>query len=181
MHSVIANIERILNLCDVDTSSWGIGQAKSIQDLMVEISAKESYLRINSRGIARVLEVVRIEIRDPELGLLIEESQVLPDGRARKRGGVPSGKIRSGEETAHAAGYREIEEELGLKQGTYICGHHQNTTEVRNSSSYPGLQTEYHLTTLYITLNSEVLNLLKPGAHTIEADGTQHFFVWKKE
>jgi len=179
--SLIANLEAILNLCGIDTSSWGIGQAKTISNLMAELYTKECYLRINSKAIIRVVEVVRMEIRDPELGLLIEESQVLPDGRARKRGGVPAGKVRAGEETAHAAGCREMEEELGLKQGTYTCGRWQNNVEVRESSSYPGLQTEYRLTTLYITLNPDTLGLLKPGAHTIEEDKTEHFWVWKKE
>ena len=180
MNSITANLEAILNLGGTDTSSWGSGKAKSIRNLMVEFSAEECYFRFEPTGITRVTKVVRMEILDPELGLLIEESQVLPDGQFRERGTVPSEKI-IGKESPTDAVLRGMKEELRLGPESFIFRLGKREIESNDSPSYPNLPTEYQLYTFEITLAPDVRHRLKAGLKVTEEDQTQHVFIWKKE
>jgi len=169
----------------VDNRGWGSGASKSLRNLFDEVAAGESVLfetgpaeaAAAASGALRRVEVVSLTLAcpppppspsppsppssppSPPPGLpmvLVEVSQVLPDGRARARGLVPLGeKMRAGEGWQEAA-LRGVREELGsaaaaaagLSSSAPLVAldpesHALSVGPVRDAASYPGLPTVY--------------------------------------
>jgi hypothetical protein len=82
---------RLLKDLNVDQSKWGISPQKSVEDLFREIQKGESFLRVDSRGIHRVIRVVIMRIMDGELGTLFEDYQMYT-GVKRRIGRIPAEK-----------------------------------------------------------------------------------------
>jgi len=139
-----------LEIRDIDTSLWGCGEAKTVQEFFHELWAGES----EQLGTAtqRVISVVKVRILDSnEQGTwqLYETKQTLcRDGRTRPRNRPLAEKLRPGERVEDCC-VRGVREELGslvgnsnvsIREGTL-----QHWEETRMSKSFPGLETLYKL------------------------------------
>ncbi|MEM7131795.1 MAG: NUDIX domain-containing protein [Chloroflexota bacterium] len=140
-----------LNNNGIDTSHWGIGNAKSLNDLWHEILVGESHFQ--SHSLLRRVEVSSVRIiqrvvysRDPSIESkdwqLIEAVQIFHDGRKRFPNRNPSEKMKRGE-TPEEAAWRCLYEEVGCTETDVINSPKLIHTEERRleSPSYPGLES----------------------------------------
>lgn len=179
-------LSRFLTAHGVDTSGWGSGQAKRVSDLSKEIKSFETRLIVGSDGkVARHLRVVKVAVRDPEIPerVLVEATQILPDGRERRRNILLCEKAM-GEEDWQVAAIRGIEEELGsilgkVKDKSVKLLKDTFTEHIvqSDSQSYPTLPTFY----TYITVDANVTGLPRDSFETIEPRGDDTFLVSKWE
>ncbi len=88
------NLRKMLTQFGVDLSRWGKGEASTVKQFLDELGTGESILRFSANAsIARVLRIVKLIITDPKKGTLLEDYQILPDGRRKDRQQTPGGKI----------------------------------------------------------------------------------------
>ena len=124
----------------LDLSNWGLGKAKSVEDLWREITAEDCSL---SPGPTRsvVLAVILIEDKNR---LLCEAKQELRDGRIRLRSKPPREKVRRGEKII-AGVMRCLEQELRISPDVcrIVSIPERPIRVARESDSYPGLRTVY--------------------------------------
>jgi hypothetical protein len=151
----------------VPTDTWGTAAAKSVEDLLAEVAAGESALFEVVEGATpttppttalRTVRVVSLLLSPPSSSSLVlaEASQVLPDGRVRRRGLLPlSEKMKGGEEGWEAAARRGVEEELASAAtadqsplvSLNLSSHVVELGPLRDAASYPGLPTRYEVHT----------------------------------
>ena len=144
----------------VDTKSFGVGRAKSVDALLKEITEGESVLESQSCAHGRAIRkvsVVNVRILNERGQELIEKQQILPSGIIRDRQ-QPLGEKCLPDEAWVDAAKRGILEELGsvlppdpviqIDESTYVC-----EEERKESQSYPGLKTVVSRT-FYIKLSA---------------------------
>merc|ERR1712192_329714 len=143
----------------------GTGKAKSLAALLGELKEGCCLERDAASGkISRRVQPVFVQLRY-DGRVLVERSQVLPDGRRRERNQVLAEKVEPVDASPLAAALRGIKEELGvdvgvppvLLQGFRHCKDNDVTyTESKESASYPGLRATYltHHVCLEILPNS---------------------------
>lgn len=178
--SDIDHLQQWLEISGVDTSTWGRGDAKTIQHLWQEIVDSETV--IQGQPALRIVHAVLVVIRDGDR-ILIEVDQQLPDHRHRQRFRPPTEKIRSGESYAGAA-LRCLEEELNIESKSFylVPGKYKRKSIVRESFSYPGLFSKY----VFHVLEANVIGLPKTAFWTnrINDSGmepiTRHFWSWQE-
>ncbi|MEI6528430.1 MAG: NUDIX domain-containing protein [bacterium] len=169
----------ILNSFEVDTHTWGQGDAKSITNLCEEISKKETVLQIDSTGLFRIVRVVKMLIIDHDLGTLVEQYQILPDGRKRVRNMMPGGKVM-GNETPLQTLHREAREEMAWTPEMYSVNNQTVSYKNDESPSYPGLWNKYEFHCFELRVRPSIVNEIREGFGHKEKDGTEHFFAWRK-
>ena len=141
---VIQNLNELMEWLSrhkIDFSKWGSGATKSLEDLLEEVQIGDTKLRTAKR----IVEVAVVLIRSGEK-YLIETKQVFADNRVRHRNWPPSEKLQLGESPEGAAN-RCLFEELGLRSDQIQSMQRKNgpLIEEGDSTSYPGLCTEYRL------------------------------------
>ncbi len=172
-------LQRLLCSFGIDTTSWGCGDARTIDQLFNEISLGESFLRVSDSGrLERVLRVIKMIIEDPRRGILLEDYRILPDGKRREVQRSPSGKMASHESPVEAL-IREMNEELSLGEKDFRLGFIESVrVEEKPSKAYPNLSSIYELYPAHLTLAPHVN--LEDGYSTIDKeDGKKIFFRWK--
>ncbi len=161
---------------------WGTGQAKSLENLWEEIATGET--RLQAEPLRRVLAgVVQLIIRRGDGRILIEQEQVLEDGRRRARNIPPAEKMLAGETYVDAV-RRCLREELRVNPDTAeILTHtHEVQLEQHDSWSYPGLISLYPIHRVEV----RVPGLPRRSFRTVEAaeaaDGLvrEHLWTWKR-
>ncbi len=161
---------------------WGTGQAKSLENLWEEIATGETQLQADP--LRRVLAgVVQVIIRRDDGRILIEEEQVLEDGRRRARNIPPAEKMLAGETYADAV-RRCLREELRVNPDTAeILTHtHEVYHEQHDSWSYPGLVSLYPIHRVEV----RVPGLPRRSFRTTEPDSAggglvrEHLWTWKR-
>ena len=143
-------LRQMLTSRGVDVSRWGTGNAKSVASLLEEVTSNETTLRLDdTNAVTRELHVMQVAVRDPrhQDRVLVEASQILPDGRERRREVLLAEKMIAGEPWQDAA-MRGIAEELGSILGDVLYVRlkedtHSVRTAAHESPSYPGLATQY--------------------------------------
>lgn len=132
-----------LSLNDIDSSSWGTGNTKSLINLWHELN--EGEIILFEHPPLRVVNVVQVIIRQGDY-VLLEAEQVFGDGQRRYRDQPPAEKMKPGETYIEAA-MRCLVEELGVEvnQVQLFPGTHRQVKTYAQSSSYPGLPALYNL------------------------------------
>lgn len=175
-------LKGLLEDCGIDITSWGVGKAKTVNDLFGEIVEGESHLRIDDDGLHRIIEVAKLHISQAlyaERGCLVEVSESLPDGRVISRNEYPSETLKKGE-TSQQAVMRGIWEELQVgKDGIYSVEMTPPVVESRPSKSYPGFSCKYVLHHAKIELYNSVSICHQVTFTVKEDDGTEHVFRWE--
>lgn len=177
----LATLKGGLEEAGIDTSKWGIGNAKTLEHLLKEIQEGESVLNKNENGeYLREVVVADSEIYynspDGKVYRLKEEKQVFKDGRERRRNlnGSVSEKMKSGEVPFDAI-LRGVREELGITGNIELM---DNGVEdiVLDSPSYPGLKMRKVVYKFKINLTSEQFN---PEGYIEKQEDKDTYFVWE--
>lgn len=148
----------ILSAYGVDPSMYGQAKARTLDHLLKELGLGECYLQPvpmpdGRSQLVRVLNIVSIKVKFGEMSL-VEKFMTVEDGRTRPRGNLLSEKMFRLEDKEVAV-RRGLDEELGLKEGSYtiIPTSWSRRVEYSNSSSYPGMTSEYHINAVEVHLN----------------------------
>ena len=172
----LSDLESWLASYQIDFGSWGRGDAKSVDDLLVEIKAGDSKLC----NAMRVVEVAIILIKNGG-AFLIESEQRLSDNRIRKRSWPPSEKLQMNETPLDAAKRCLFEElEISNEQQFQINPASKTKVEIKNSASYPGLSTEYHLHVFNATVEGLPKTPFVTQENSLSQDKvvTCHYWTW---
>jgi hypothetical protein len=139
----VQQLETWLASKGINTSQWGTGAAKSLQDLWNEITSGDA--QVEDEPPRRVLNIVDVNVHSGNK-FLLEYEQQLSDGRMRYRGLPLSEKMKPGENPINAA-IRGLQEELQVKSSNVkvLNADPQPRPIYRESRSFPGLQTEYRI------------------------------------
>ncbi len=164
----------------VDLSCWGVGEAKTVEDLLGEIHAGEASL--SSEGALRQIRAVSVIVCRGDV-CLVEAEQELRPGEWRVRNRYPSEKIMPGETPAQAA-RRCLREELHVAaEDIVVRAVSGPESQVGQSLSYPGLCTEYLVYTVRVNATG-----IPDGEFTTSespmVSGRQprtHRWVWQSE
>lgn len=111
-------LEALLTTYGVDFSSWGTGNAKTLQHLLDEIADGEAVLVEESGTLVRRTRALDITVgyvdSEGQKHVLVEDRQEFTDGRVRRRavGGVKE-KLSKDEFADHRSVERALQEELG--------------------------------------------------------------------
>lgn len=126
---------------NIDYAEWGLGTAKTVENLWQEIETNESYIQDSPPR--RLVTAVQLLIYQKGR-VLIEYEQEFKDGRRRTRFFRPSDKMRPGE-TYSGVAIRCLHEELDASRDRVTI--HDDTylhvVSQTRSLSYPGLMTLY--------------------------------------
>lgn len=166
--------------CGIDVSSWNAGEAKSIENLLGEVSSGETQLFDDPP--TRKVEVVQVIIRRNQF-MLIEAEQIFSNGRIRLRDVPPSEKMHPGENPFDAA-VRCLEEELGCTPDQITVYPESYDRFVRRgpSRSYPGLITEYHIHSVHAAVSGlpDTTFYTDESAKSATDPVSQHRWEWQK-
>ena len=137
----IVELRAWLHAAGIDISSWGEGNAKTIEHLWDELRAGEAI--IQDQPPLRLVDVVQLLVRR-DGQFLLEVEQELENGQRRFRNQPPSEKIKPGEHYLEAA-RRCFQEELGISPSDVIFSAetYERVQVESDSLSYPGLTTRY--------------------------------------
>lgn len=173
-------LTNLLSSTEIDTSSWGKGEARTLEDFVRELEQGESVLSVNSKGeLLRTVSIACVDITYKDLKL-IEERQVFEDGRVRIRGlsATVTEKILPGE-TPEKAALRGLDEELGIKNTDTFESIDTKESLRMESPSYPGVKSRYIVHHFEATIDP---NEYQPEGY-IERnteEGLTAFFKWKR-
>ena len=164
----------------VDISGWGLGKAKTVDNLFDEVRARESTLQLLGEKVYRCLQVVKLVVRLPGVAdrHLYCYSQRMADGRMRDRNVLPSEKMYAGEVAVHAAA-RAVLEELGSIREIrrdfidVLLQTHVTWDEIVDSPSFPKLTTQYTLHQVEVVVPG-----LSPQAFSTTEGKKEHFWQW---
>lgn len=164
----------------VDTSEWGTGTRKTVLKLLEELENKECNLIYENQKAIRCIQVAKVLIkRNNSSQILIEEKEIKPDGKEKKRNSPMSEKMKAGESPIDV-GIRGVKEEVGLdcflKPGTGI----DTIVEDEISASYPTLLGRYTVHVMTMIIN----NISQQSFNTIEQSSIgerTHCWKWVEE
>ena len=171
-----------LQKAGIDISKWGVGEAKTPEDLQKEIEAGETVLEFDKEGrlLRKVLSSgtdVFYIAPDGKKYRLVEQRQVFKDGRERRRhfDWSVSEKLKSNEDP-QAATIRGLKEELGI-DGNVTLVESETEGKLTVAQSYPGLRTLYTTHRFAVALNDEQY---KPEGYMEEQEGLTTYFAWEE-
>ena len=133
----------------VDLALWGVGKAKSVADLFLQVEGKERTLEVIDGVVHTALSVMKLVIRQPgkPKSHLVSNAQKLPGKAQEKRNTLPNIKLSDGEAPRHAC-IRGVLEELGSvvpdeSKIAPITSSLVTWSEFNISSSFPAISSHY--------------------------------------
>ncbi|MDX9970364.1 MAG: hypothetical protein RBS56_00450 [Candidatus Gracilibacteria bacterium] len=180
--SPVAALKHQLKSAGINTDSWGIGKAKSLEDLHKEIENGKSSLIISANGeILRKVEVAKIDLffnsPDGKKYKLIEDKRVYPDGREKFRDTSHSVSKKINKiQTPHSAIKEALLKKLGLK-GDLTLKENGVIEDTNMSPSYPGLRSVYIFYLFSADLNP---NDFKSNGYTEKHPEGVTIYTWKE-
>lgn len=163
---------------------WGVGSSKDLSELLRQIGAGEITLVEENMQLIRHMEIIIVFVFYKDKWL-VEDSQVMADGRIRnRRFPYVSETLRLGEDAFDTA-IRALKEESGgfinANKNKLITGSttllDENHLYNTGSSSYPGLKSVKRAHTFaYFLEKSEY----KPKYLELDITGTTTIHKWKK-
>jgi len=190
-------LQSLLEKDGINTSLFGQGKAKPLISLLHELQQGDCQLKRGKAGkLQRVVEPIFVEIRYSGK-VLVEKSQILPDGRERKRNFLLAEKRNPSDACPLEGALRGIGEELQLEVTRQTPGlvhrqeDDQTCVEETDSASYPGLPALYltHKVCLDIAAASDAARIFNQkcggegcNAFSISEMGStgmmQHNWIW---
>ncbi len=180
--SAASALKHQLKSAGINTSAWGSGKSKSIEELQEEINSGKSSLIISGNGeILRKVEVAKVDLffnsPDGRRYKLIEEKRLYKDGREKIRDTMHSvskkiKKSKTPENTVKEA----IEKKLGIK-GNVDVKEIEVVEDTNLSPSYPGLRSVYIFYIFSANLNEEQY---KPEGYTESHSENATVYTWKE-
>jgi hypothetical protein len=148
-YSNYKELETYLKSHNIDISSWGKGDSKTIGHLFNELKNKECSISVENGVLIRVMEVVGLIVVYKNQRLK-EDRQVFKDGRIRRRNMTSScsEKMIYGENPIEAA-LRCSTEELDITLSESQLQNYTLSPDENESMSYPGLYSKYKKTHVY--------------------------------
>jgi hypothetical protein len=136
----------------IDTTSWGRGGAKRVENLLGEILRGETVLYEDPPR--RVVCVTQIWVQHGDF-VLVEEYQTFEDGSTRQVNTLPSEKMQPDESPRQAA-LRCLNEELQIQpdEVKIVDDYITCREEEKPAFSYPGLHTRYTLYQVPTVINT---------------------------
>lgn len=187
-------LSRILETIDgVNVEEYGVGHAKSIEQLADEIGCGDSSILYfpDSGTLVRLVQPVFVKLRLPSGHVLVNTSDLsLHTNKIKHRHSLLAEKMQQNtDRSATEAALRGIEEELGISRASLL--HLIRADEVRTSvnmcmkgsPSYPGLNSLYqqHLIELDLHLDSLDEELLASSEVRFEEVGKKLGLVLERE
>jgi hypothetical protein len=175
----IIDLEALLIRYKVSLTEWGKGNTKTLRHLLDEIHLEESSLIICNGKIKRLVSAIGVNVFYQNNGItykLHEDKQVFFDGRTRKRNMKHSVSEKMvPDENPTITTIRGIKEELGVKINWYELVSTGEESKIRESISYPNLQSEYVIFEYKTRFSEEHFN--KDGYIEIQKD-KKTYFKW---
>jgi len=166
--STVEELQTSLETAGITTSFLGKGVAKSLSSLLSELIAGECSLNCGciTGRITRSVEVVFVVLHFKGK-VLVETSQVLPDGRLRERRMVLAEKRKTSDRSPIEAALRGLYKELNIGNGaeaglpsclSYCKAQDACFLEEMDSASYPGLPCVYQNHQLHFDIHPNGLS-----------------------
>lgn len=176
----LVELQELMTANAVDTSQFGTGKAKTLEQLLDEVNANECRLEVRGGRLTRITDVMRVRVFAdlPEGRLYLREvKQIFSDGRERCRTEgdqiYPAEKMLPGE-WLHETLRRALKEELGVSCYTIISAPH-NVSRDQDSMSYPGLPCRYNFVTMDVLLD---LSEFVPEGYKERTEKLTTYFEW---
>lgn len=175
-------LESFLVSQDIDLTAYGQNEAKTLEQLWIEIDRQECSLDHDNEGHLRrkvygAQIVIRYRQADKTLRL-IEDRQVFRDGRERRRtlSASIAEKMQGAEEPLRAA-KRALSEELGIAEDIPL---QEEPTEAKTveSLTYPGFISEFVIYTYSLWLPD---HLYKPEGYIEVQTDKSNYWIWQEE
>lgn len=135
---------QLLNKHKVQTKLFGVGDARSLSQLVAEVNSGETQLfeKPDSPGdLRRYLEILIVRIKSSSGDCLVETGHTFGGGQMRKRNLFPATKLRPFEDAIWAV--RRLLAELDIPFSSAKTTFGPRRTEISNSPSYPSITTVY--------------------------------------
>ena len=175
----ISQLRHVLAQHSIDATTFGHGDAKTLEHLRTEIEAGETVLAEENGTLKRVVSLVSLTVLAPSGEHLVEDRQVFKDGRVRRRGlNALAEKFKPGEDPL-AAAKRALEEELGLPSQVvaslkFVAGDRTETEDA--SPSHPGLISVYRTAHYSVTLPPDAYD---PEGYVEHQVDKRTYFRWE--
>lgn len=179
--------QQLLDVYRIPYQTWGTGATKKFEDLEQEIAAGDAKLVEEKGELLRNIDVLAIDVfytdASEQTWYLRETKQEFIDGRVRQRNLSSSlgEKIKQGEDLNMAAA-RGIQEELGQPITEEQLQFQKTQQEVKESESFPGLQTLYNRHCYECFLRDGQVELDEAGnpqGFVEEQSDKKTFFEWE--
>lgn len=175
----VSELEAWLTASGIDTTGWGTGGAKTVENLWSELAEGESEL--HAAPPRRLVRIVSVNICRGRR-TLVEVGQAFGENQYRYRDMPPTEKLKPGEKPVEAA-IRCVQEELEASPDrvTILSTAAEPEQTIQESQSYPGLTTQY----IRYQVEAKVTGLPRQPFSTLEAahdDGDpvkSHQWRWK--
>jgi len=138
------SLVQLLTKHRVQTKLFGVGDARSISQLVAEVNSGETRLfeKPQSPGdLRRYLEILIVRIKNPSGACLVETGHSFGGGQSRQRNLFPATKLRPFEDAIWAV--RRLLAELDIPFSSAKTTFGPRRTEISNSPSYPSITTVY--------------------------------------
>ncbi|CAE8637185.1 unnamed protein product, partial [Polarella glacialis] len=183
---------------NIDPSLFGVGKAKPIEQLALEVQTGASRLMLDAtehKKLVRVVDVVVLKLRPAGAAaseaprLLIEMEEKFPDGRTRPTLRLPGTK-REPHENARQTAERILSEMLNIKPEmvTFDFSNVVRQEEEIDSPSFPGVRTVYRkeLVECIVSTTDPALLLQvgitnNKGFQAADSSGNTKMFEWMTE
>ncbi|MFM2383590.1 MAG: hypothetical protein RIQ72_162 [Candidatus Parcubacteria bacterium] len=178
----LSELKDVLTQAGINLSTWGVGEAKTVEHFLEEVQSGESKITIKSDGsilkeLTASIAFVYYNSPDGKKFILREHKQVFKDGRERIRN-IPSSiseKNMPGEEPEEAI-IRGIKEELGIEAlNIQKIGKPELSTQI--STTFPGLIPQITLHTFETTLTDSQYN---PEGYIEHQEDKDTYFIWQE-
>ncbi len=181
--TTVQQLKTALRRGGVHVDRFGMGPAKTIENLLDEIHEGESTITVKSNGeILRELRVVWVdvfcELSNGDVYRLREDRQEFKDGREDniKRRTLDSslGEKLKADEAPEVAVMRALEEELGIKEIISVQSH-GSTAKVLTPDTYPGLESSYIFYKFETVIPESAFN---PEGYIEDQPDKTNYYVW---
>jgi len=186
------NFTQLLVRCGVDTNEYGLGSAKTLEELYAEIaiSKKSQLVEVNGK-VERRMELVRINlcVKDPthkgKERMLRIATELMEDGRMRTRNQKLAQVVKN--QCPWTEAMREcFEKKLGIDKDVqdevFALDMSWLKTEKTDSLSYPGIETTYLTHEVRVHVSNPKHPALKaiglPDMHNFQTSDGALKFTW---